>query len=144
MTNEVPASLSISRIQRSALTLFTLCLVALAALSNAIPVARADDTGTKENELPSSSMPSPTPLRRRVLQEAGGSVVPAGVAAIARTQDPYLREAGSIVDAVKRRLPYWSDELPSYLDLWGRPVSYASGYGQVGAVIIADNSTRCD
>lgn len=62
-------------------------------------------------------------------QRLGGSVVPAGVAEVARYQDPYMREANNILEAIRRRTPGLSDELPPRRDLWGRPISYQSGLG---------------
>jgi hypothetical protein len=53
------------------------------------------------------------------------------VAAIARTQDPYLRSAQDISEAIRRRTPGLSDELPKMLDLWGQPVDFRSGFGTV-------------
>lgn len=58
-----------------------------------------------------------------------GATIPAGVAAVARLEDPYMRSAWSIVDTMKRRTPGLSDELPLRRDLWGRPISYKSGVG---------------
>lgn len=62
-------------------------------------------------------------------QKLAGSLVPAGVAAITRTRDPYLRAADDMIDALRRRTPGLSDDLPPLRDLWGRPVSLASGEG---------------
>lgn len=39
------------------------------------------------------------------VRRLAGSVVPAGVAEIARVQDPYLREAKSVVDSIRARIP---------------------------------------
>lgn len=58
-----------------------------------------------------------------------GTIVPSGVAAVARMEDPFLREANSMVDAIKRRTPGQSEGLPLVRDLWGRPVDFRSGYG---------------
>lgn len=58
-----------------------------------------------------------------------GTVVPSGVAAVARQVDPYMRTAQDMVDAIKRRTPGLSDELPLYRDLWGREVDYRSPAG---------------
>lgn len=62
-------------------------------------------------------------------QQLAGSVVPSGVAAVARMEDPYMRTAAGMVDAMKRRVPGLSEGLPQYRDLWGRPVDYRSGEG---------------
>ena len=65
----------------------------------------------------------------RYFQRLAGSFVPAGVANAARQVDPYMRTAETTVAAMQKRLPYWSEDLPLYRDLWGRPVSYQSGFG---------------
>lgn len=63
------------------------------------------------------------------VQRLVGSTVPAIVGEAARTADPYAREVFDMLDAIKRRTPGLSDELPLRRDLWGRPVSYQSGLG---------------
>lgn len=60
---------------------------------------------------------------------AGSLAVPAGVAQIARTIDPTLREADSIMDAVRRRVPGLSKSLPEQRDVWGSPVTSEGGIG---------------
>ena len=63
------------------------------------------------------------------VQRLVGSTVPAIVGEAARTADPYAREVFNMLDAIKRRTPGLSDDLPLRRDLWGRPVSYQSGLG---------------
>lgn len=58
-----------------------------------------------------------------------GSIIPTGVAEIARYQDPYMREARSMWDSIRARTPGMSDELPLRRDLWGRPIDRRSGLG---------------
>lgn len=58
-----------------------------------------------------------------------GSIVPAGLAAAARLEDPYMREAGDMVEAIKRRTPWWNQDLPLSRDLWGRPIPFKSDFG---------------
>ncbi|GFZ89559.1 MULTISPECIES: hypothetical protein [Sphingobium] len=60
---------------------------------------------------------------------AGSLAVPAGVAQLARTADPTLREADTILDAVRRRVPGMSQSLPVQRDVWGRPVTSEGGVG---------------
>ena len=67
---------------------------------------------------------APTWIRRQA-----ASVVPAGVAAAARQVDPVQREAQSVLDAMRARVPALSKDLPPVRDLWGRPVSYRSPEG---------------
>lgn len=63
------------------------------------------------------------------VQRLIGSTVPAIVGEAARTTDPYAREVFNMLDAIKRRTPGLSDDLPLRRDLWGRPVTYKSGLG---------------
>lgn len=65
-----------------------------------------------------------------------GSAVPAGMAAVARngipgivSGDPYQRVAETYVDALRRRIPGLSKDLPLARDLWGQPRKYESGAG---------------
>ena len=62
-------------------------------------------------------------------QRIAGSTVPAIVGEAARTADPYSREVFNMLDAIKRRTPGLSDNLPLRRDIWGRPVTYQSGLG---------------
>jgi hypothetical protein len=63
------------------------------------------------------------------VQRFAGSLVPAGVAEVARQVDPYNREVYSMLDAMKRRTPGLSEELPPRRDIWGRPIEFKSGIG---------------
>jgi ribosomal protein S18 acetylase RimI-like enzyme len=63
------------------------------------------------------------------VQRLVGSTVPAIVGEAARAADPYGREVFNMLDAIKRRVPGLSDDLPLRRDLWGRPVSHQSGLG---------------
>jgi hypothetical protein len=63
------------------------------------------------------------------VQRLVGSVVPAVVGEVTRAVDPYARETFNMIDAIKRRTPGLSDELPLRRDLWGRPMKYQSGLG---------------
>jgi hypothetical protein len=58
-----------------------------------------------------------------------GSLVPAGLAAADRIQDPYQRAVYSMMDAIKARTPGASETLPARRDVWGDPIKHASGLG---------------
>lgn len=60
---------------------------------------------------------------------AGSLAVPAGVAQVARTVDPTLREAETILDAVKARVPFLSRTLEPKRDVWGQPIVSQGGLG---------------
>lgn len=65
----------------------------------------------------------------RWMEQFAGSFVPAGVAEVARQLDPVQRQSHNIVTAMKRRSPGFSSDLPQRRDLWGRPMTYQSGFG---------------
>lgn len=58
-----------------------------------------------------------------------GSVVPTGAAQIARVDDPYLREARTILDTLKSRLPGLSADLLPRRDVWGEPIKLEGSLG---------------
>ncbi|KKW89404.1 thermonuclease family protein [Sphingobium chungbukense] len=60
---------------------------------------------------------------------AGSAAVPAGIAQVARTVDPTMREAEDILDAAKARIPGISTTLPERRDVWGAPVTGEGGVG---------------
>lgn len=60
---------------------------------------------------------------------ASGIIVPAGVAQVARTIDPEMKDAQSILDAVRARIPGQSQKVQPRLDVWGRPIAGEGGLG---------------
>lgn len=77
----------------------------------------------------SEAMDDPRRNLNAYLQRLVGSAVPAGVAQYTRTQDPVLREADGIMDAVKARTPGFSKDLRPRLNVWGEPVFLDGGFG---------------
>lgn len=73
-----------------------------------------------------------------------GSVIPTAVAEMARFNDPYMRETQNMVEAIQRRIPFYSDDLPARRDLWGEPISYKSGLGATYDLISPIYSRRQD
>lgn len=66
---------------------------------------------------------------QRYIQRFAGTVVPTGLAQIAQTQDPYLREARNILDTIKSRVPGLSQTLLPRRDVWGEPIELEGGLG---------------
>lgn len=60
---------------------------------------------------------------------AGSLLVPTAVKEVATFTDPVQRQAATMVDQIKSRLPGYSEELPARRDLWGREIRYQSGIG---------------
>jgi hypothetical protein len=77
------------------------------------------------------AMSDPKRSSESYAQRLAGSLVPTGVAEIARQTDPYMHEVRSWTDAIRARTPGLSSDLPVRRDLWGRPLSYQSGMGML-------------
>lgn len=60
---------------------------------------------------------------------SGSLAVPTGVAQVARTMDPTLREAEGILDQVRSRIPVVSRDLTPQRDVWGQPIVNEGGAG---------------
>ena len=65
----------------------------------------------------------------RYIQNFLGTVVPTGVAQVARTQDPIMRRVETIMERIRSRIPGKSKDLLPRLDLWGRPIKREGGVG---------------
>jgi hypothetical protein len=63
------------------------------------------------------------------IRNLAASVVPAGVAQYARTQDPVIRDARTMMDAIKARIPGLSQSLPAKLNVFGEPVTRPGSFG---------------
>jgi hypothetical protein len=74
-------------------------------------------------------MASPKTEGQANMRSFAGSLVPAGLAAADRVQDPYQRAVYSMMDAIKARTPGASETLPPVRDKWGQPVQHGSGLG---------------
>jgi hypothetical protein len=64
------------------------------------------------------------------IEKFASSYIPTGVGEVARFIDPTQRATHDLVSSFKRRVPGMSDDLPARRDLWGRPISYQSGFGR--------------
>lgn len=63
------------------------------------------------------------------IQRLAGTAIPTGVAQWARTQDPYLREARSVLDKIKERIPGYRETLPVKRDLFGEAIRLEGSAG---------------
>lgn len=71
---------------------------------------------------------SPDVSMKGYLQNRIASLVPNFFARASSAEDDYLREARSVLDAVKRRIPELSEDLPVKRNILGEPVTPPSGY----------------
>ena len=62
-----------------------------------------------------------------LIEQSAGSVVPSGVAEIARANDPIVRDTRGAIDRMKSRLPGQSEELEPLLTLWGDDIKRGPG-----------------
>lgn len=65
----------------------------------------------------------------RYVQHLLGTIVPTGAAQMARVDDPYLKDAQSLVDTIKSRVPGLSTEVQNKRDIWGEPIKLEGGFG---------------
>lgn len=65
------------------------------------------------------------------IKRMAGTVIPSGVATVARSQDPYMRAVDDSMDAIKARIPGLSKGLPPVRDMWGRKVKMVYGENAV-------------
>lgn len=65
----------------------------------------------------------------RYIQRLVGTVVPTGIAQIAKVDDPYLREARSILDTVRSRIPGEREKLFIRRDAFGDPIMGEGAFG---------------
>jgi hypothetical protein len=65
----------------------------------------------------------------RYVQRLIGTVVPTGVAHLAQHSDPYLREARSVLDTIRSRLPGESEKLFHRRDAFGEPIKREGALG---------------
>jgi len=75
------------------------------------------------------ALQSPTQDAAQALRRLGGTIVPAGVAQVARYMDPTLREVNSLTDAMIARVPGYSSTLPAKMNLWAEPIMLRGGLG---------------
>lgn len=76
-----------------------------------------------------NAMADPDRHGENYFQRFASSIIPTGVGEVARFNDPYMREANTMVEAMRRKVPGLSDDLPPRRNLWGEPISYQSGLG---------------
>jgi len=63
-------------------------------------------------------------------QNMGASVIPVAVGQAARAQDPYMREARTLIDKVRERTPVAREQLARRIDIAGEPIqSTGTGFG---------------
>lgn len=79
---------------------------------------------------------------RSMMKSLAGSVVPAGVGALASAMDPYQRATYSMMDAIKAKTPGVSKDLPPVMNLWGEPVRHDSGLGKAYDAFVPFASRR--
>lgn len=60
---------------------------------------------------------------------AGSATVPTGVAQVARTIDPTMRETPDVASAIQSRIPGLTDDLLPKRDIWGEPITQEDAPG---------------
>ncbi|HEX8413093.1 MAG TPA: thermonuclease family protein [Sphingomicrobium sp.] len=76
-----------------------------------------------------SAIEDPNKVQSFVGRLAGSIAVPGGVAQVARTFDPVQRDARTILDRVRARVPFASKKIEARRDIWGRVIVNEGGLG---------------
>jgi hypothetical protein len=75
------------------------------------------------------ALEDPDRYGQRYVQRMAGTLIPTGVAQYARTQDPVLRSANTVLDQIKSRIPNLSKELYPVRNVWGEPIELSGAAG---------------
>ena len=65
----------------------------------------------------------------RYIQNLAGTIIPNFLAQPAREMDEYQREARTVLDSIKARLPWRRQELMPRRDIWGEPIAQGENLG---------------
>lgn len=76
-----------------------------------------------------NALTDPDRYGQRWLQKLAGTVVPTGVAQIARLNDPILRDARSMLDQIRSRIPGLSQSLLPRRDIFGEEIRLEGALG---------------
>lgn len=76
------------------------------------------------------AMEDPDRYGNRYIQNYARTLIPTGIAQVERAIDPEQEAVYSMVDALKSRVPYLSNELPPRRDQWGKPETFQYGEGK--------------
>jgi hypothetical protein len=78
------------------------------------------------------------------IKSMAGTVVPALAAQSAQTIDPVIREARTVLDGIKSRIPGLSQGLHPKRDIWGEPMVREGGFGPDIASPIMEKRIKSD
>lgn len=76
-----------------------------------------------------NTLDDPGRYGERYIQRFAGTVVPTGVAQMARYMNPRLMEVYSIMDQIKSRIPGWSNSLNPRRNVFGEVIALSGGWG---------------
>lgn len=77
------------------------------------------------------TMNDPKRYGQNYFNRLAGTTVPTAINELTKFNDPYVRTAYDMADAIRKRTPGLSKDLPVNTDVWGRPISYRTEMGAV-------------
>lgn len=121
-------------------------LTAASALQHAVTQNILDESFMRGPSELIKAVDDPGRYGERYIREFMSSFVPYSVGSfqMARAMDPYSRQARSIVDAVKNKIPGLSEELLPRRDIWGEPLPNRSALGGAGVTAIYEQRMSHD
>lgn len=76
------------------------------------------------------------------LEQLAGSLIPSGVAAAARSIDPYMREVNTPLESMQARIPVASQNLPFREGAYGKPAENKGGYlNMISPIKVSEETT---
>ena len=75
------------------------------------------------------ALEDPDRYAQQFLSSLAGTAIPTGIAQVARTQDPILRDARTVLDRIKSRTPGYSVTVPPRRNIWGEAIVLQGGLG---------------
>lgn len=67
--------------------------------------------------------------KRYFQRMAGSMAVPSLINQASQATDPHMRDARTILDAIKARVPVLSESIPARLNIWGEPIERGDAVG---------------
>jgi hypothetical protein len=92
-----------------------------ALISGSIAKNLTNKTYTKGISDVVSAFNDPDNKLKKLVVNLSGSVIPSFIGQFAYSQDPYLRDARSMLEKIKSRVPGYSETVEARLDFWGNP-----------------------
>ena len=121
-------------------------LTAAATLQHAVTQNILDESFMKGPADLIQAIEDPGRYGQSYLRNFASSFVPysVGVAQVDRATDPYMRQARTVIDAIRAKVPTLSEQLFPKRDIWGEPMPNAEALGAKGLTAVYERRMSTD